>query len=308
LDRSVANGNRLDLHKSTIDGRQQTDADIRRKMALNDKADGHFTPTVTVSVTSRDTTPVPAARAVAQTPAASAPPLAGAAAPPRVNVFVGTWNLHAKDPPAHLDEFIPRNRHDVYVLGTEECQNTIAKSILFASKRRWVKALQALLGNDYVCLGEESLVAIHIVAFARRSLVDATPQNGSGGGRAVITGVETARHATGIGDVLGNKGGVGLCFDVGGTSFAFVNCHFHAHQDAVAERNGDYVKIDGGLSLRPAQTHPLRTGDGRAADTAQHHTDADVASSSAASPPLSSSSPPPSSSSPSSSSLSASSS
>jgi len=37
--------------------------------------------------------------------------------------------------------------------------------------------------------------------------------------------VESASVATGVGQVLGNKGAVGICFDFGSTSLLFVNCH-----------------------------------------------------------------------------------
>lgn len=37
-------------------------------------------------------------------------------------------------------------------------------------------------------------------------------------------------HLFDLFNVSGNKGGVGICFDLGLTSFLFIASHFHAHQ------------------------------------------------------------------------------
>ena len=42
--------------------------------------------------------------------------------------------------------------------------------------------------------------------------------------------MQTAAVATGIGNTLGNKGGVALGCSVGSTSLLFVNVHLSAHQ------------------------------------------------------------------------------
>ena len=59
------------------------------------------------------------------------------------------------------------------------------------------------------------------MVFVRRSLASS------------VSAVDTAHVTTGIGDVVGNKGGVGVSFRMCGTSFLFINSHFAAHQDAV---------------------------------------------------------------------------
>lgn len=58
--------------------------------------------------------------------------------------------------------------------------------------------------------------------------------------------------ATGIGlgtrgATLGNKGGVGIAFDIGATTCIFVNAHLAAHQNNVAERNEHFCQIQHGL-------------------------------------------------------------
>lgn len=88
-----------------------------------------------------------------------------------LRVFCGTWNMHAKVPcaifssrtgalprdtssrvsqmpPSDLTPFIPLGAHDLYVIGTEECQNTIQVSFIFSSKDKWTTMLQEHFGND----------------------------------------------------------------------------------------------------------------------------------------------------------------
>jgi len=148
-----------------------------------------------------------------------------------LSVFAGTWNLHAKPFPANLDAFIPPGEFDLYVIGTEECEASIEASIIFSSKAKWVAALVALLGEGYVEVAQQTLQAIHIIAFVRRSLA---PH---------VHHIEHDYVATGLGDVVGNKGGVALGFDIENTSFLFINAHLAAHQNAVKQRNADYHKI-----------------------------------------------------------------
>ncbi len=67
-----------------------------------------------------------------------------------------------------------------------------------------------------------------------------------------VADVQSDAIATGIGNKLGNKGGVGVSFSLGQTSMLFVCAHFSAHQNAVEERNRDFHRIDTGLNLCPS--------------------------------------------------------
>lgn len=42
--------------------------------------------------------------------------------------------------------------------------------------------------------------------------------------------IQKKSEATGIGNVMGNKGGVGICFYLHETSICFIGCHLAAHQ------------------------------------------------------------------------------
>ena len=44
----------------------------------------------------------------------------------------------------------------------------------------------------------------------------------------LVRGVETVTKSTGIGGVIGNKGGVLISMLIGETKFCFINCHLAA--------------------------------------------------------------------------------
>ena len=144
-----------------------------------------------------------------------------------LRLFVGTWNMHGKAPPASLVPWLPASpdAHDMYVIGTQEAERSIEKSLIISSKAKWEAALRAHLGDGFVLLSAHTLAAIHIVCFVSVRLL------------GQVGNVQTAAVATGIGNTLGNKGGVALGCSVGSTSLLFVNVHLSAHQHAVAQRD-----------------------------------------------------------------------
>ncbi|KAF4036989.1 putative DNase I-like protein [Phytophthora infestans] len=163
----------------------------------------------------------------------------------RLRVFCGTWNMHAKKPTDDLRLWIRLNRYHIVAVGSEECVNSIAKSVVFTSKKSWEDQLRNTLGVDYILVASHALTAIHNVVFAHTSIL---PLLGS---------IQSDAVATGLGNQLGNKGGVGIAFTVGYTSFAFVNCHFDAHQRNVSKRNGNFHRINHELKLSSSPSASL---------------------------------------------------
>lgn len=162
----------------------------------------------------------------------------------QIRVFCGTWNLHAKLPTASLQQWITRNQYHIIAIGSEECGATIAKSVVFPSKKLWQDLVQATLGASYTLVASHALAAIHNMVFVHHTLLP------------LIRDVQSDAIATGIGNQLGNKGGVGIAFSAGGTSFAFVNAHFEAHQHNVEKRNASFHKINTELRLQPVRYIP----------------------------------------------------
>ncbi|KAG7392337.1 inositol polyphosphate 5-phosphatase [Phytophthora pseudosyringae] len=157
----------------------------------------------------------------------------------RVRVFCGTWNMHAKKPTDDLCLWIRLNKYHVVAIGSEECVNSIAKSVVFTSKKSWEDQLRSTLGEDYVLVASHALTAIHNIVFVHSSVLP------------LLGNIQSDAVATGLGNQLGNKGGVGIAFTVGATSFAFINSHFDAHQRNVAKRNGNFHRINHELRLSP---------------------------------------------------------
>ena len=58
-----------------------------------------------------------------------------------------------------------------------------------------------------------------------------------------VKSVMTSSIATGIGGIVGNKGGIGVSFLLRDTRLCFVNTHLAAHRDNVKARNSDFHEI-----------------------------------------------------------------
>ena len=71
-----------------------------------------------------------------------------------LRLFVATWNMHGKAPPASLVPWLPASpdEHDMYVIGTQEAERSIEKSLIISSKAKWEAALRAHFGDGFVLL------------------------------------------------------------------------------------------------------------------------------------------------------------
>lgn len=76
-----------------------------------------------------------------------------------------TWNQHAQPFPSielvqkHL---LPHGYYHVIAIGTQECENSISKSILYPSKENWERLCRDALGTDYEFIRGHSLQASHL--------------------------------------------------------------------------------------------------------------------------------------------------
>jgi hypothetical protein len=156
----------------------------------------------------------------------------------------------------------PHGRFHLLAFCTQECERSIAASVLNTSKPRWEAALETLVGKSthpppktfaeregepvietelYSLVASHTLQATQMVVFAHKSIV------------RLISNVESEAVACGVGKMLGNKGAlcVGMC--VGGTSLLFVGCHLAAGSGATAmdARCSDVERIERTCSLAP---------------------------------------------------------
>jgi phosphatidylinositol-bisphosphatase len=151
-----------------------------------------------------------------------------------LRVFCGVWNMHGKKAPADgLDKWLIKDpQHHIYVIGTCECEQSMTKAIMVSSsKSRWEQQVREYLQDEYFLVGASTLSAMHIMVFIHRYLW------------RYCWDIKTAHVATGIANVIGNKGGVQVGFNLGNTSLLFTNAHLAAHQNKMKERTSNFTRI-----------------------------------------------------------------
>ena len=79
-------------------------------------------------------------------------------------IRVVTWNQQAKEPPSPdcLAKLLFPHKYHLVAFGSQECENSFAKSILVPSKPKWTKCLEEALGDTYQILCSHSLLASHM--------------------------------------------------------------------------------------------------------------------------------------------------
>ncbi|KAI9220341.1 hypothetical protein BC828DRAFT_383787 [Blastocladiella britannica] len=127
------------------------------------------------------------------------------------------------------------------VIGTQECQKSISEAVMFPSKAAWENQLRAAYGPAYEIIATGTLGGMHLCVMVWRACSH------------LVSRVETTSVATGIGGVVGNKGGIAVGLNFGQVSLLFINVHLTAHQENCHMRNADYLKIETDLrfSTRP---------------------------------------------------------
>jgi len=159
----------------------------------------------------------------------------------RLRLWAVTWNhggalLHKRDLSAFWPS-VPTGSSHVIVIASQEC-GEISGSAVNADKSEWEQYLRGELeSKQYVLLSARGLGATHCAVFVHQHIL---PICGS---------VHSSVVACGIGNTLGNKGGVGIGLRLGHTSLLLVACHLASGQGKVKERNLDVKAIDGRLQL-----------------------------------------------------------
>lgn len=102
-----------------------------------------------------------------------------------------------------------------------------------SSKEKFSRCVRKNMPKEYHLVAKHHLMEIKLLVFVHERLK----------GRIVKT--ESMSEATGIGNVVGNKGGVAVKLTLDGTSFCFVSSHLAAHEGAkyLQQRNQDVFEI-----------------------------------------------------------------
>jgi hypothetical protein len=173
--------------------------------------------------------------------------------PLECTVRICTWNVNGQPPPSARADVVAFNEyldssHDILAIGFQELSLS-AESLVFNAYRQaasWRGAVEAVLRqretrlslaphDQLVLVGESLLVGLYLLVFVRRRLM------------VDVSDVTKSFVGSGLLGKLGNKGAVGVRFQLGLKTIAFACCHLAAHQHEVKRRNADYATIDAGL-------------------------------------------------------------
>ena len=83
-----------------------------------------------------------------------------------VRIMAITWNMGGQIPASLENLLLTPVRHDVYVIGTQECMRAINKNIWNVSKKKWIKLVLETLGDDYELVNSRTLMGSNLTIFA----------------------------------------------------------------------------------------------------------------------------------------------
>jgi len=146
-----------------------------------------------------------------------------------------TWNMDGHMPVDEdvddLRRFLEPEVHHIYAIGTQNCERSAFASFFVQQKIEWEQMLCELLGPCYVALASSTLLSTHLIVFVRKDLLP------------WISNLFTSQVATGFLNEVGNRGATSVSFNLGATSFIFINAHFPGGQNSTEQRNRAYEKI-----------------------------------------------------------------
>lgn len=144
---------------------------------------------------------------------------------------VVTWNLAEKIPTDEDGAFLKECKgDDVIVLGAQECEDVKFRRHEGHKSRAWHDLQKKALGKKYKKMASSSLGGIKLDIYIKAGLKS-------------VSLVKVLDVPCGIGNVIGNKGGICAVLKVKGSYVAVINSHFAAHQNKVGARNQDYSRI-----------------------------------------------------------------
>lgn len=130
----------------------------------------------------------------------------------------------------------PSQRPDLYAIGTQET----------SSRTRWRSLLtEELSSRGFVLLASGQLMGIQLLLFVTLECA------------SLVKSVQTFKIATGFGNVVGNKGSIGIAVTLTNEyRVLFINSHFAAHDDQVAARKDDHDRVKTSLLKTTYIKHP----------------------------------------------------
>ncbi|KAL0482690.1 hypothetical protein AKO1_014382 [Acrasis kona] len=142
--------------------------------------------------------------------------------------------------PRMLRNFIKVGEYDLYAIAVQESGFTTSQS-------HFLDYFKGIMGSEYITLASVTLWQIQLVVMCRKRHF------------MKVTNVQGESQATGLLNVCGNKGGVGIGLRINETGILFISCHLAANKgkmaredsmmDATHLRNQNAAEILGGLKI-----------------------------------------------------------
>jgi hypothetical protein len=127
----------------------------------------------------------------------------------------------------------PPSVADLYCIGLQEVVDLNAGNLLVDhnASKPWEDKIERTLRQQYIQVASKHLVGLSLCVYVKRALF------------AEVSDIATETVGVGIMGVGGNKGAVGIRFNMYNSSFCFINSHLAAHQHNSVGRNSDYQNI-----------------------------------------------------------------
>jgi hypothetical protein len=102
------------------------------------------------------------------------------------------------------------------------------------------------ISNQFQMVNSISLAASHLIVLIRKRLAP------------FLSEVKNQEMALGFGNVVSNKGAVGISFKLGSIRMVVINCHLEAHNEGLERRNVQWNKINEKLVLNLPEEQCMR--------------------------------------------------
>uniref|UniRef100_A0A6A7FUV4 phosphoinositide 5-phosphatase n=2 Tax=Hirondellea gigas TaxID=1518452 RepID=A0A6A7FUV4_9CRUS len=154
-----------------------------------------------------------------------------------LTVFIGTWNVNGVLPSIGLADWlaVDQDPPDIYALGFQELDLDTG-TIIFNATPKESEWRTAVAAGVHPAARYKQVACVRLVGMLLLVLVQEKHASH-------VNNIQSSTVATGIMNLLGNKGGVAARMDVYNTSVCFVNCHLAAHVEEYERRNEDYDGI-----------------------------------------------------------------
>lgn len=140
-----------------------------------------------------------------------------------LNMSIVSWNMAEKDPQFDQCEFIKGYRSsDIVVIGIQECEDIKPRRREGRRTRKWREIQRKYLGKSFKCISSHKMGGLFISIHAKPRATRA------------IQSLQVVDAACGVGNVLTNKGAVGMIMRIHNKTLALVNSHLAAHQKHVS--------------------------------------------------------------------------